>query len=261
MNKIFHPYHLVNLSPWPYLLSISVFLLALGLVLWFHYKVLIVITISIISFLVLFILWIKDIVRESTFQGHHNSIVVNGLKLGFILFIVSEILFFFSFFWAFFHSSLSPSIEIGYDWPPIGIHVLDPFSMPLLNTCILLSSAITVTWSHYSIIYYNKFNAILSLSITCLLGLIFTLFQAWEYKLASFSFCDSIYGSVFFIATGFHGIHVIIGTIFLLVCLYRLYIDHFSNFHHVGFETASWYWHFVDVVWLFLYIFIYWWGS
>jgi len=261
LSKIYHPYHLVNFSPWPYLAGSSVMLITLGLVLWFHYKYLELLFLGLFSFSIFFILWIKDVIRESTFQGYHNSVVLTGLKIGFILFIVSEILFFFSFFWAFFHSSLSPSIEIGYNWPPMGIDVLNPFSVPLLNTCILLSSGITVTWCHYSIINKNRTNSILSLFITCFLGLIFTTLQGWEYIEASFSFSDSVYGSVFFLATGFHGLHVIIGTIFLLVCLWRLIKNHFSNLHHFGFEAASWYWHFVDVVWLFLYIFIYWWGS
>jgi len=261
MNKIYHPYHLVNPSPWPYLLGSSLILTTLGLVLWFHYNNTLLVSLGLILFTLFFTLWIKDVIRESTYQGYHNTKVVKGLKLGFILFILSEILFFFSFFWAFFHSSLSPSIEIGYNWPPVGINVLDPFSIPLLNTCLLLSSGITVTWCHYSIINKNKTNAVFSLSLTCLLGFLFSLLQLWEYIEASFSFADSVYGSVFFLATGFHGLHVLIGTIFLLICLVRLLLHHFSNHHHFGFEAASWYWHFVDVVWLFLYIFVYWWGS
>lgn len=261
MNKIYHPYHLVNFSPWPYLVGSSVILITTGLVLWFHYKFTELLLCGLILFTLFFTLWIKDVIRESTYQGFHNITVISGLKIGFILFIISEVLFFFSFFWAFFHSSLSPAIDIGYNWPPLGIEVLDPFSIPLLNTCILLSSGITVTWSHYSIINKNRGNAVISLTLTCILGVIFTTLQGCEYLEASFCFADSVYGSVFFLATGFHGLHVLIGTVFLLVCLWRLFRHHFSNFHHFGFEAASWYWHFVDVVWLFLYVFVYWWGS
>lgn len=205
--------------------------------------------------------WFKDIIREATYQGFHNKTVIWGLKMGFIMFIISEILFFVSFFWGFFHSSLSPSVEIGICWPPVGIESLDPFSVPLLNTIILLSSGVTVTWSHHSLIKGRKNWTILGLNLTCLLGIVFTLCQAFEYFQAPFCLSDSVYGSTFFVPTGFHGLHVIIGTIFLIVCSWRMYNIHFTKNHHFGFEAASWYWHFVDVVWLFLFVSIYWWGS
>ena len=261
MAKVYHPYHLVDPSPWPYVTSIGALCLTMGSVIYFHYSQFFLLFIGFFVVLISFILWLKDVIRESTFQGNHTKIAVLGLKLGFLLFIVSEILFFFSFFWAFFHSSLSPSVEIGVIWPPIGIDALNPFSVPLLNTAILLSSGATVTWAHHSIVCGQKREAVQGLGLTVVLGLIFTLLQGMEYIEAPFSIADSVYGSTFFVATGFHGLHVIIGTIFLTVCFFRLINSHFTTSHHFGFEAASWYWHFVDVVWLFLYVCIYWWGS
>ena len=261
MSKTYHPYHLVDPSPWPYVMSCGVLLTTLGAVVYFHYSQLFLVLFGLLSVASCMFLWLKDVVRESTFQGHHTKIAIYGLKLGFLLFIVSEVLFFFSFFWAFFHSSLSPSVEIGVMWPPVGIDPLNPFSVPLLNTAILLSSGATVTWAHHSIVNGNKDEAIRGLTLTVILGVIFTALQAMEYIEAPFSIADSVYGSTFFVATGFHGLHVIIGTIFLFICLIRLNYSHFTRSHHLGFEAASWYWHFVDVVWLFLYVCIYWWGC
>nr|UAV89295.1 cytochrome c oxidase subunit 3 [Cladonema multiramosum] len=261
MSKTYHPYHLVDPSPWPYVMACGVLLTTLGTVIYFHYSQLFLVLLGLISIAMCMFLWLKDVVRESTFQGYHTKIAVTGLKIGFLLFIVSEVLFFFSFFWAFFHSSLSPSVEIGVMWPPTGIHPLNPFSVPLLNTAILLSSGATVTWAHHSIVSGDRSNALTGLTLTVILGFIFTALQAMEYVEAPFSIADSVYGSTFFVATGFHGLHVIIGTIFLFVCLIRLNYSHFTQSHHFGFEAASWYWHFVDVVWLFLYVCIYWWGC
>jgi len=205
--------------------------------------------------------WWRDISRESTFQGLHTHKVIIGLKWGIILFITSEALFFFSFFWAFFHRSLSPTIEIGVWWPPSNLVPFNPFEVPLLNTIILLSSGVSVTWAHHALIENNHSQAVLSLALTTILGIYFTILQAYEYIEASFSIADSVYGATFFVATGFHGLHVIIGTSFLFICLIRLLINHFSSTHNFGFEAAAWYWHFVDVVWLFLYINVYWWGQ
>nr|YP_009905963.1 cytochrome c oxidase subunit III [Spirocodon saltatrix]QLH56856.1 cytochrome c oxidase subunit III [Spirocodon saltatrix] len=261
MSKTYHPYHLVDPSPWPYIMSCGVFLTTLGAVIYFQYSQIILLLVGFLLVLFCMFLWLKDVVRESTFQGHHTKIAVLGLKLGFLLFIISEILFFFSFFWAFFHSSLSPSVEIGVLWPPVGIDALNPFSVPLLNTVVLLSSGATVTWAHHSIVSGNRKDSIRGLLLTVILGFIFTILQGMEYVEAPFSIADSVYGTTFFVATGFHGLHVIIGTIFLLICLIRLSLSHFTRSHHLGFEAASWYWHFVDVVWLFLYVCIYWWGC
>lgn len=261
MEKVYHPYHLVDPSPWPYVMGCGVFLTTIGAVVYFHYSQLILVLLGLILIISCMIAWLKDVIRESTFQGHHTKIAVLGLKIGFLLFIVSEVLFFFSFFWAFFHSSLSPSVEIGVIWPPIGIDPLNPFSVPLLNTAILLSSGATVTWAHHSIVSGNKNDAVQGLTLTVILGLLFTALQAMEYIEAPFCIADSVYGTTFFVATGFHGFHVIVGTIFLFICLLRLSLSHFTRSHHFGFEAASWYWHFVDVVWLFLYVCIYWWGC
>lgn len=242
-------------------MSCSVLMTTIGAVIYFHYSVFYLILLGLTCVSVCLYFWLRDVVRESTFLGHHTKRTLYGLKMGFILFIVSEILLFFSFFWAFFHSALSPAIEIGCSWPPLGIQPLDPFSVPLLNTTVLLSSGATVTWAHHSIVSGNRKESLTGLLSTVLLGLLFTALQVFEYIEAPFSIADSVYGSVFFIATGFHGFHVIVGTAFLSICLVRLNNFHFSRTHHFGFEAASWYWHFVDVVWLFLYVCIYWWGS
>jgi len=178
-----------------------------------------------------------------------------------ILFIVSEICFFVAFFWAYFHSSLTPAVELGAIWPPKGIAILNPWNVPLLNTVLLLSSGATVTWAHFAIIANNRREAILALCLTILFAIIFTALQGYEYYEAAFTIADGVYGSTFFMATGFHGFHVIIGTIFLTVSLIRLIKYHLTNLHHFGFEAAAWYWHFVDVVWLILFVSIYWWGS
>lgn len=256
-----HPFHLVNFSPWPLTGAIRTFTLVSGLVKWFHqYNINLFILGLIITLLTIYQWW-RDISREGTFQGLHTICVINGLKWGIILFIVSEIFFFISFFWRFFHRSLSPNIELGINWPPIGIIPFNPFQIPLLNTLILLTSGITVTWTHHSLIENNYSQTTIRLIFTVILGIYFTILQAYEYIEAPFSIADSIYGSTFFIATGFHGLHVLIGTTFLLICLFRHLNFHFSSSHHFGFEAAAWYWHFVDVVWLFLYISIYWWGG
>nr|YP_010022724.1 cytochrome c oxidase subunit III [Polleniopsis mongolica]QOP39572.1 cytochrome c oxidase subunit III [Polleniopsis mongolica]QXG15705.1 cytochrome c oxidase subunit III [Polleniopsis mongolica] len=256
-----HPFHLVDYSPWPLTASIGAMTMVTGMIKWFHqYDVNLLVLGNIITMLTVYQWW-RDISRESTFQGLHTNVVIMGLRWGMILFILSEVLFFMSFFWAFFHSSLSPSIELGINWPPMGIIPFNPFQIPLLNTVILLTSGITVTWAHHSLMESNHSQATQSLFFTIILGIYFTMLQAYEYIEAPFTIADSVFGSTFFMATGFHGIHVLIGTTFLLMCLIRHLMNHFSKNHHFGFEAAAWYWHFVDIVWLFLYISIYWWGS
>nr|YP_009442876.1 cytochrome c oxidase subunit III [Typhlatya miravetensis]SCN12524.1 cytochrome c oxidase subunit 3 [Typhlatya miravetensis] len=256
-----HTYHLVDMSPWPLTGSISAMMITTGLVKWFHQHDISLLMLGLLATLLTMIQWWRDITREGTYQGLHTKRVVTGLQWGMILFITSEVLFFFSFFWAFFHSSLSPTVEVGACWPPTGIQPFNPFQIPLLNTAILLASGATVTWAHHALMESNHSQALQSLTFTVILGLYFTALQAMEYYEAPFTIADSVYGSTFFVATGFHGLHVIIGSSFLSVCLYRMYMCHFSAKHHFGFEAAAWYWHFVDVVWLFLYISIYWWGS
>nr|AWV83437.1 cytochrome oxidase subunit III [Amphipsalta zelandica] len=256
-----HPYHLVDYSPWPLTGSIGALTFVSGLVMMFHKHNFLLLLIGVFLLLLTMIQWWRDVSREGTFLGLHTMMVVNGLKIGMLLFIVSEIFFFISFFWGFFHSSLSPVMEIGMLWPPVGIYVFNPTQVPLLNTMILLCSGITITWAHHSIMNNDHINSIYSIMLTVILGLYFTILQGYEYYEAPFTISDSIYGSSFFLATGFHGIHVIIGTIFIMVCLLRQLKFHFSKNHHFGFEAAAWYWHFVDVVWLFLYMSIYWWGG
>lgn len=256
-----HSFHIVDQRPWPLTGALGAFFLTSGLVKWFHTSNPILFLLGEIILIFTCIQWWRDIRREGTFQGLHTIIVAKGLRWGIVLFITSEVLFFFSFFWAFFHSSLSPTIEIGLQWPPAGVTPFNPIQVPLLNTIILLASGVTVTWAHHSIIENNHSQATQSLIITVTLGVYFTLLQGIEYWEASFTLADSAYGSTFFIATGFHGLHVIIGSLFLTTCLRRHMKSHFSRKHHFGFEAAAWYWHFVDVVWLFLYMTIYWWGR
>ena len=257
----FHPYHIVDQRPWPLRRAFGALIITSGIVRWFkgNSRLLIFIGVSIV--ILTSIQWWRDVRREAALQGHHSIEVETNIRIGIVLFIASEVLFFVSFFWAFFHSRLAPCIEIGMLWPPKNIRAFNPFQIPLLNTIILLSSGVSVTWAHHSLIENNHSQAKKGLIITVILGLYFSFLQGYEYLEASFSFADSVYGSTFFLATGFHGLHVIIGTTFLLVCLIRLSRCQFSQTHHFGFEAAAWYWHFVDVVWLFLYITIYWWGS
>lgn len=257
----YHPFHLVNSSPWPLTSSLGAFILTRGLVKWFHFYSPDIFIIGVLRIILSIIQWWRDVIREGTFQGLHTLKVQQGLQWGIVLFIISEVLFFFSFFWAFFHRRLSPSLELGRVWPPIGIIPFNPLNIPLLNTAILLRSGATVTWAHHCLLNKEHREAIFRLRLTVILGVYFTRLQVFEYYEASFSIADSVYGATFFIATGFHGLHVIIGSTFLLVCLGRLIIAHYSSSHHFGFEASAWYWHFVDVVWLFLYISIYWWGG
>nr|WHN64464.1 cytochrome c oxidase subunit 3 [Brachytarsina amboinensis] len=256
-----HPFHLVDYSPWPLTASIGLMTSMIGMINMFNNKNTMLMMIGNLIIILTMYQWWRDICRESTFQGKHTSVVVKGLKLGMILFIISELFFFISIFWTFFHSSLSPSIELGMNWPPMNIIVFNPFNIPLLNTMILLTSGITMTWAHYSLMNNNHSQTSQSLFFTIMLGLYFSLLQMFEYMEAPFTIADSIYGSIFFLSTGFHGIHVIIGTIFIIINLIRHNKFHFSKNHHFGFEAAAWYWHFVDIIWLFLYLCIYWWGK
>lgn len=256
-----HSFHLVDQSPWPLTGALATLVITSGVVKWFQEFNIRLFLLGLTILVITCIQWWRDISREGAYQGLHTNAVIKGLRWGIILFITSEVLFFFSFFWAFFHSRLAPSIEIGLQWPPAGVTPFNPFQVPLLNTIILLASGVTVTWAHHSLIENNHSQAVIGLAGTVALGAYFTGLQALEYWEAPFTISDSAYGSTFFMATGFHGIHVLIGTTFLAVCLIRLIKGHFSISHHFGFEAAAWYWHFVDVVWLFLYMSIYWWGN
>jgi len=256
-----HPYHLVDPSPWPIVGAIAAGVFMSGLVLYMHSITNWVLPIGVILILLTMFMWWRDVVREATFQGHHTPVVQIGMRYGMALFIASEVMFFAAFFWAYFNASLFPTEAIGHVWPPKNIRPFDPLSLPLLNTLILLTSGVTVTWAHHALREGDRQGMLQGLALTILLGMSFTCVQAFEYSHAAFGFKDGIYPSTFFMATGFHGFHVIVGTIFLIVCFFRARAGHFKPDHHFGFEAAAWYWHFVDVVWLFLFTFIYFLGS
>ena len=258
-----HSYHLVDPSPWPLIAALGAFMFTTGMVLYMH-RFLDGGSLALTGFfIILYVMfaWWRDIVREATFEEQHTQTVQRGLRLGMILFIASEVMFFFAFFWAFFHSSLSPTFNIGGVWPPESVEVIGTSGIPLTNTFFLLSSGATVTWAHHAIIVRAKKQAIIGLILTVLLAIIFTGFQGIEYFEAPFSISDSVFGSCFFLTTGFHGFHVFVGTVALIISLIRIVLNHFTSEHHFGFESAAWYWHFVDVVWLFLFIAVYWWGG
>jgi heme/copper-type cytochrome/quinol oxidase subunit 3 len=258
-----HPFHIVDPSPWPLVGATAAFIITSGTVAWIHN---LASGQSLMSFGFLLLLvtmwgWFRDIIREGTFEGQHTSYVQVGLRIGMLIFIGSEVMFFVAFFWAFFWAALSPSTEIGSVWPPFGIDVLSAWEVPLLNTVLLLTSGAYVTWSHHAIVSGDMQGSRDGLIGTILLATRFTWLQYVEYCSSGFTIADSVFGSTFFIATGFHGAHVIIGTVFLAVCRVRIMKYHFTTRHHFGFEAAAWYWHFVDVVWLFLFVAIYAWGG
>jgi len=256
-----HPFHLVHNSPWPLLSAVFSLGLTLGIVNYFHFYHLALLLTSLVGLLTLSAQWWRDISREATILGDHLRVVELGIRWGIILFICSEIFFFVSFFWRFFYASLAPGIELGRAWPPIGVKTFDALSVPLLNRVVLLVSGVSVTWSHHRVLSQSHSSAVQRLTLTIFLGYYFTSLQALEYWEAPFSFSDRAYGRRFFIATGFHGLHVIVGSKFLLVSLVRMKRGSFRFKHHTGFEVAAWYWHFVDVVWLFLYVWVYVWGA
>ena len=279
-HKIYHNYHIIKPSPWPLILSIAILFSALGFVMIMHkYNVALILLLlgGIFLFCATFFWW-RDVIRESKNEQAHTEAIKKGLSIGMILFIVSEIIFFTAFFCSFFKTSLDPALTLVVgewptqksSWPPLGIKTLDPWNIPFLNTMVLLLSGTTITWAHYELINSNKKAMIKALGITITLGFIFTMLQIYEYSHASFKISDGIYPSNFYLVTGFHGIHVIIGTVFLLVCYCRAKLGHFiisksntqtHNIRSLGFEFAAWYWHFIDVIWLFLFIFLYVLGS
>ncbi len=256
-----HPYHLVDPSPWPVVGAVSAGVLAVGGVLFMHDVTPWVLPLGFLMVLATMFFWFADVIREATYQGHHTPVVQLGLRYGMLLFIASEVMFFAAFFWAFFDSSLFPKEATGGVWPPEGVLPFDPMALPLLNTLILLTSGVTVTWAHHALREGDRKGLLQGLGLTILLGLTFTGVQAYEYAHAAFGFREGIYSTTFFMATGFHGFHVIVGSIFLIVCWFRAYRGDFKPDHHFGFEAAAWYWHFVDVVWLFLFICVYIWGG
>nr|WAN81382.1 cytochrome c oxidase subunit III [Anaticola crassicornis] len=260
--KWFHPFHMVSYSPWPILSSFGVMNMMISLYVYLNINYsLFVFMLCLFNVILVVTQWWRDVVRESTFQGFHTMKVCKGIYMGFIMFIASEVMFFFSFFFGYFFLALSPDVSVGSTWPPVSIVPVDYSHIPMLNTVILLSSGVSMTWSHHSLIAGNSSETKIGLLLTIIQGVVFSVIQFMEYYDCSFSVADSAFGSLFFISTGFHGIHVIIGSIFLMVSFTRLLKNHLSNKHHICFEAGAWYWHFVDVVWLFLFLVIYWWGC
>jgi cytochrome c oxidase subunit 3 len=263
-----HPYHLVSPSPWPIVGAISGLALALGFIAFMHGAHFLWLAPGILGVAYTMIAWWSDVIKEAH-EGFHTKVVQLGLRYGMILFIASEVMFFVAWFWAFFEAALNPADPVqfmrleftGGHWPPSGTEVFDPWHLPLINTLILLTSGTTVTWAHHALLHNDRKGLVWGLVCTVLLGLTFTGVQVYEYAHAPFSFGASIFGATFFMATGFHGAHVIIGTLFLAVCLLRAMRGDFTPKQHFGLEAAAWYWHFVDVVWLFLFVFVYVWGS
>jgi cytochrome c oxidase subunit 3 len=267
-----HDYHLVDPSPWPIVGSVSAFTMAVGAISWMHHAFAAapyVFGLGVIGVAYTMIGWWTDVAREATHQGHHSKVVQISHRYGMILFIASEVMFFVAWFWAYFNVALFPADPhmvartelLGGVWPPRGIETFDPWHLPLLNTLILLTSGTTVTWAHHALLENDRDGLKWGLILTIVLGAAFTAVQAYEYSHAAFNFSGNIYGATFFMATGFHGAHVLIGTTFLIVCLIRAYLGHFTPTQHLGFEFAAWYWHFVDVVWIFLFACIYVWGA
>ena len=274
-----HPYHMVEPSHWPIVGAIGGLLMAAGLLTAMHpdmfdnlekgielspfFETIGYWTVApgLIIGMMTMMGWWRDVIDEAHVQKMHTKVVQLSLRYGMMLFIISEIMFFAAWFWAFFGAALYPPEAIGSVWPPDGVEVFNPFDLPLLNTMILLTSGFTVTWAHHDIRAGNMPHAAKMLGWTVILGMIFTAAQVFEYAHAPFGFSDGIYSSTFFMATGFHGFHVIIGTVFLAVCWLRTAKGQFTADHHFGFEAAAWYWHFVDVVWLFLFSFVYVWST
>lgn len=257
-----HDYHLVDPSPWPLVGSIAVLTIAIGFVGLMHdwsYAAYIF-GAGILGVIYTLYEWWGDVIREAE-GGDHKPVVQIGLRYGIILFITSEVMFFVAWFWAYFNAALFPTDAMGGVWPPEGIVTFDPWHIPYVNTLILLLSGTTITWAHHALLHGDRDGLKKGLLATVALGILFSCLQAYEYSSAAFGLSSGIYGSTFFMATGFHGFHVLVGTIFLTVCLIRAYRGHFKPDHHFGFEAAAWYWHFVDVVWVFLFFSIYIWGA
>jgi cytochrome c oxidase subunit 3 len=267
-----HDYHLVDPSPWPIIGGLSAFVTAIGAIIWFHDIGGLgpwVLVVGAVMVLYTMAGWWRDVIDEAENRKLYTPVVQLHLRYGMLLFIASEVMFFAAWFWAFFDVSLFPGEAVqesraaltGGVWPPKDIATFDPWHLPLVNTLILLTSGTTVTWAHHALQHNDRKGLVWGLVCTIVLGLLFTSVQAYEYAHAGFGFSGHIYGSTFFMATGFHGFHVIVGTIFLTVCLFRALAGHFKPEQHFGFEAAAWYWHFVDVVWLFLFVSIYVWAA
>jgi cytochrome c oxidase subunit 3 len=266
-----HDYHIIDPSPWPFLGAAGGFVMLTGGIFLMKGMTPFIFVIGLAIVLYTMYVWWRDVVAEGN-GIDHTPVVRIGLRMGFIMFIMSEVMFFSAWFWAFFKFAIFPMVGVEASdiatsvgpngvWPPEGIETFDAWDLPLINTLILLLSGCTVTWAHHDLIEGKRSGLIWGLLFTCLLGAVFTMFQAYEYSHAAFSYSGNVYGAVFFMATGFHGFHVLVGTIFLFVCLMRARNGDFKPEQHIGFEAAAWYWHFVDVVWLFLFACVYIWGG
>ena len=271
MSKPTHPFHILDPSPWPLCASISALVWTIGLILYAREVNISLASIEVPAGLITLLSgtvmlfassygWWCDVVKESKTSAHTNKVKL-GLRYGMVLFIVSEACFFVAFFGAYFYAGFSPTEAIGSVWPPAGMKTFHPADLPFLNTLILLCSGSTITWAHEHLLNNEIKKATRMTAITVCLGLFFSVLQGVEYAHSPFAIEDNIYASIFFITTGLHGVHVIIGTIFLTVCFFRLKAKHFKPTDHFGFEAAAWYWHFVDIVWLFLFFSIYCWGA
>jgi len=256
-------FHVLEPSLWPFFLAFGLFFFVTGLAFSMHYVITgyYVLIIGLAIIIVTSIFWFLDISREAVVVGYHSKIVRQGLKLGFLFFITSEIMLFFGFFWAFFHSALCPSIEVGTIWPPVGLQVIPVFEFPLFNTFVLIISGFSVTWVHRAISLGSFKNAVDGFVLTILLGLFFVFLQVLEYFESTFNLQDGAYSSAFFMLTGLHGCHVIVGVCFLFVCFISLLNNHFLTNHYIRLVFAIWYWHFVDIVWIILFLSVYCWGS
>lgn len=258
-----HPFHLVSPSPWPLYTSISLLNLTSCGVLFMHgfkYAGYFLI-LSLLCLLFTMAFWWRDVITEATYLGDHTLAVQRGINMGIALFIVSEALFFMAIFWAYFHCSLSPVAELGSKWPPLGIETVNPYELPMLNTVILLGSGVSITFAHHSFIKGDRWGALIGIVNTLQLALLFTYLQSVEYNVTSFTISDGIFGSSFFFATGFHGLHVIIGTVFIFSGFCRVLLYQITDHHHLGLESGILYWHFVDIVWIFLFMSIYYAGA
>ena len=271
-----HDYHIVDPSPWPFVGSLTAFIMAVGAIMSMKGLAIgglkagpVLFGLGLLGVLYTMAAWWSDVIKEAQVRGDHTRVVQMHHRYGMIMFIASEVMFFVAWFWAFFDSSIYAGEAknflrfefTGGHWPPTGIEVLDPWHFPLINTLLLLTSSTTVTWAHHALLHNDRDGVKQALWLTVILAVCFTGVQAYEYTHAAFGFAGNIYGATVFMATGFHGFHVIVGTIFLAICLLRTYQGDFTPKQHLGFEFAAWYWHFVDVVWMFLFISIYLWGS
>jgi cytochrome c oxidase subunit 3 len=256
---LFHPFHIVTVSPWPLYISVALFDLAMAAVGYFsglpYAGSGLLLGLGTVTLVLA--LWLRDVTAEGTYLGDHTSDVVRGIGLGVVLFITTEVMVFVSIFWAYFHAALSPAVEVGVSWPSAGIAAIDPFALPLLNTVLLLSSGAAVTYAHHGLVAGSRQATLVGMALTLTLATVFTVCQGVEYETAGFSMQDGVYGTVFYASTGAHGFHVLLGTLFLLVGAVRLYYYHLTTAHHMGLQFAIVYWHFVDVIWLVLFVVVY----